>query len=91
MDLHQIKEELEKVNLKCIFTKLTDFQLNLSIKFALSTLTFTVKLNGNLVLGNGKLLTTWVKQDLDNILTCRIRHWLNLHPGVNIGHLKQSA
>ena len=28
-----------------------------------------------------KLSTTSVKQHLDNILTCRIRHWLKLHPG----------
>ena len=57
----------------------------------MSTLTFTAKLNGNLVLVNGKLSTTWVKQHLDNILTCRTRHWLNLHPGANIDHLKQST
>ena len=38
-----------------------------------------------------ELSTTWVKQHLDIILTCRIRYWVNHHPGANSGQLKQST
>ena len=38
-----------------------------------------------------KISTTSVKQHQDNILTCKTRRWLNLHPGANIDHLKQST
>ena len=32
--------------------------------------------------------STWVKQNLDNIIVRQVRHWLNFHPGANIAHLK---
>ena len=38
-----------------------------------------------------ELSTTWVKQHLDIILTCRIRYWVDHHPGANSGHLKRST
>ena len=51
MDLHPIKEELES-KFEKYFTKLTDFHWNHVIKSVLSKLTFTVKLNENLVFIN---------------------------------------
>lgn len=82
-----IEQKNLKVNLTSICTKLTDFHLNHSIKFALSTLTFAVKLKWEfgIIKTSIKLvlyiIKTWVKQ----------QHWLNLHPGANIAYLKQST
>ena len=33
---------------------------------------------------------TWLKQNCDNMISRQVRHWLNLHPGANISHLKCS-
>ena len=42
-------------------------------------------------MGIYKFTLIWGKKNLDNILTTKIRHWLNPHPSANISHLKQST
>ena len=79
-----------KVNLESICTKLTNFHLNHTIDkirivntYVYSKIKWEFRYN--------ELSTTWVKQHLDIILTCRIRYWVNHHPGANSGQLKQST
>ena len=86
MDLHKIKEELESKFEKYLYDidRLPLKPLN-KIHFFNTYVYIKIKWEFSIY----KLSTKWVKQHLNNILKCRIRHKLNLHPGANIGHLKQ--
>ena len=86
MNLHQIKEELESKFEKYLY-KIDRLPLKPLDKICTVNTYVYSKIKWEFSIY--KLSTTWAKQHLDNILTCRIRHWLNLHPGSNISHLKQ--
>ena len=88
MNLHQIKEELESKFEKSLY-EIDRLSLKPLDKIRIVNTYVYSKIKWEFSIY--KLSTSWVKQHLDNILTCRIRHWLNLHPGANISHLKQST
>ena len=84
MDLRQIKEELESKFEKYLY-EIDRLPLKPLDKIRIVTTYVYSKTKWEFS------IYEWVKQHLDNILTCRMRHWLNLHPGANIGHLNQST
>ena len=88
MNLHQIKEELESKFEKSLY-EIDRLSLKPLDKIRIVNTYVYSKIKWEFSIY--KLSTIWVKRCLDNILTCRIRHRLNLHPGANISNLKQST